>query len=306
MDGTVLIMDYSDYERKKIKYILSNTGKFDFIEFSNINQFTTAFNQLCNLSLIIMDLAFPVEKEGFSVLNSIRNSSVLKDTPVIIIAKSDNVEYRDAAVKLLVNDYIQKPYKPVRLESSVRSIVKIQKKFSYNVNESAKIIMSFEEYFAKELSMAKRTKQHLSIMLITLIKPKEEKFLDIPNLSEIMDKAYSIAIDRVKRSLRVTDYAILNNRDIIVVLPNTAASGARVVNEKICLYIDVGLNNINVRFDHFFFSTCVTYPEDGNDFQSLMERALKTVTDKEMLEKFTNILGETREYARSRYNQFKK
>jgi hypothetical protein len=166
--------------------------------------------------------------------------------------------------------------------------------------------MSFEEYFAKELNMAKRTRRCLSIILITLIKPKEEKLKNIENITEIMDKAYSIAIDKVKKSLRVTDYAVLNNKDIIVVLPNTDPSGALVVNEKISLYIDVGLNSIDIKFDDFFFSTCVTYPEDGSDFQSLMERAIKSVTEKEMLEKFTNILDETKVYARSRYNQFKK
>lgn len=306
MDGTVLIMEYSGYEIKKIKYILSSIGNFDFVEISEINRFYSAFRTLGNLSLIIMDLAFPTVEEGFSLLASIRSSSHLKDMPVIITSKSDNVEYRNAALKLLVNDYIQKPYKPFRLESSVRSLVKMEKRFSYKVNESAKIIMSFEEYFAKELNMAKRTKQCLSIILITLIKPKEEKLNNLENINEIMDKAYSTAIDRVKRSLRVTDYAVLNNRDIIVVLPNTNPSGARVVNEKISLYIDAGLNSINVKFDDFFFSTFVTYPDDGSDFQSLMERAIKRVTDKEMLEKFTNILDETKNYARSRYNQFKK
>ena len=306
MDGTVLVMDYSGFEIKKIKYILSSIGNFDFIEISDVNRFYSSFNELSNLTLIIMDLAFPTEKEGFSLLASIRNSSHLKDTPVIITSKSDNVEYRNAALKLLANDYIQKPYKPSRLESSVRSIIKIEKRFSYPVDESAKIIMSFEEYFAKELNMAKRTRRCLSIILITLIKPKEEKLKNIENITEIMDKAYSIAIDKVKKSLRVTDYAVLNNKDIIVVLPNTDPSGALVVNEKISLYIDVGLNSIDIKFDDFFFSTCVTYPEDGSDFQSLMERAIKSVTEKEMLEKFTNILDETKVYARSRYNQFKK
>jgi DNA-binding response OmpR family regulator len=63
-----------------------------------------------------MDLAFPTEKEGFSLLASIRNSSHLKDTPVIIASKSDNVEYRNAALKLLANDYIQKLISPHALK----------------------------------------------------------------------------------------------------------------------------------------------------------------------------------------------
>ncbi len=306
MDGTILVMDYSGYEREKIKYILSGIAKFDIIEISNISRFYSALNELKNLSLIIMDIAFPVEKEGFSMLSSIRNSSGIKDVPVIIVTRSDRPEYRDIALKFNVCDYIGKPFKPNRLESSVRSAVKIQKKFAYTVNESAKIIMSFEEYFAKELNMAKRAKQRISIMLITLIKPKEESYKGKENIQELMEKAYSIAIDRVKRSLRITDYAILNNKDIIIVLPNTGAAGANVVNEKISLYIDIGLKSIDVKFNDFFFSTCVTYPEDGDDFQLLMERALKRVADKEMLEKLTNILDGTKEYASNRYKQFKK
>lgn len=306
MDGSILIIDNSDFEREKIKYILSNIGKFDIVQISNANNFNESISKLRNITLIIMDIAFPVEKEGFSMLAALRNTPLLMNTPVIIITRSDSVENRDKALKYGVNDYIGKPYKPSRLENSVRSIINIKKKFTYTVNESAKIIMSFEEYFAKELSMAKRTKQPLSIILITLIKPNEEKLKDIKNISELMEKSYSLAIQRVKNSLRVTDYAVLNNRDIIIVLPNTNSSGANVVSEKISLYIDIGLNSLGVTFKQLFFSTCVTYPDDGIDFQSLMEQALKRVEDKEMLEKFTNILDGTKEYARSRYKQFKK
>jgi DNA-binding response OmpR family regulator len=306
MDGSILIIDNSHFEREKIKYILSNIGKFDIIQISSTDSFNESVSKLTNITLIIMDIAFPVEKEGFSMLSSIRNSPSLKNTPVIIITRSDSVEYRDTALKYSVNDYIAKPYKPSRLENSVRSIINVKKKFTYTVDKSAKIIMSFEEYFAKELSMANRTKQPLSIILITLIKPNEEKLKDSKNISELMEKSYSLAIQRVKQSLRVTDYAVLNNRDIIIVLPNTNSSGANTVSEKINLYIDIGLSSLGVAFRQLFYSTSVTYPDDGRDFQSLMEQALKRVEDKEMLEKFTNILDGTKEYARSRYKQFKK
>ncbi len=309
MDNKILLLDNSQVDREKMKYIISELGKFEIIDVASFNEINSIDVSLACFSLIIIGIDFPKEKESFSLISAIRSNPETKAVPIIVIAKPNNPQIKNLTLKYSVNDYIEKPVKPARLQSSIRSLVRIEAKFKYIVNETAKIIMSFEEYFAKEIYMAKRTKHHLSIVLITLVKPKEEKLLGSSNYIDsvqLKEKAYTIAIEKVKQSLRITDYAILNNKDIIIVLPNTNAAGAKVVDTKISSKIDTSLCEINLKFNDLFFSTTVTYPEEGSDFQSLMNAAIKKVSDKEMLEKFTNILDNTKQNVSSSYTRYKK
>ncbi len=39
MDGTILIIDYSEYEREKIKITFDNIGDFEFIEIKKPDEF---------------------------------------------------------------------------------------------------------------------------------------------------------------------------------------------------------------------------------------------------------------------------
>jgi DNA-binding NarL/FixJ family response regulator len=310
MDGKILLLDKSKLDREKIKYIISEIGNFEVIDFGSALELGSMQVSLAIFALIIIEIDFPTEKDSFSLISTIRSGPDTKSIPIIVITKPNSPQIKNITQKYSVNDYIEKPVSPARLKSSICSMVRIEAKFKYIVNETAKIIMSFEEYFAKDIYMSKRTKQHLSIVLITLVKSKEEKLLGsssnyIDNL-QLKEKAYSTAIVKVKQSLRITDYAILNNKDIIIVLPNTNLSGAKVVNTKITANIDESLTKINLRFNDLFFCTTVTYPEEGSDFQSLMAAALKKVSDKEMLEKFTNILDNNKFNAGSSYTKYKK
>ncbi|HEY9062144.1 MAG TPA: response regulator [Pseudobacteroides sp.] len=310
MDGKILLLDKSRLDREKIKYIISEIGNFEITEVQSVQELYYMHDSLVSFSLVIIEIDYPMEKESFSLISSIRSSPETKSLPIIVITKPNNPQIKNAVHKYSVSDYMEKPVNPSRLQSSIRSMVRIEAKFKYIVNESAKIIMSFEEYFAKDIYMSKRTKQHLSIVLITMVKSTEEKLLGsssnyIENL-QLKEKAYSTAIVKVKQSLRITDYAILNNKDIIIVLPNTNLSGAKVVNTKIAANIDESLSEINLKFNDLFFCTTVTYPEEGSDFQSLMAAALKKVSDKEMLEKFTNILDNNKLNVSSSYSKYKK
>jgi len=46
MDGTVLLIDYFEYEREKTKIIFDNIGEYDFIEVENLKNFTVFLKTL--------------------------------------------------------------------------------------------------------------------------------------------------------------------------------------------------------------------------------------------------------------------
>ncbi len=64
MDGTILIIDYSEYEREKIKITFDNIGEFEFIEIKNPNEFYNLKKLNTDISLIIIDIEFPVAEKA--------------------------------------------------------------------------------------------------------------------------------------------------------------------------------------------------------------------------------------------------
>ncbi|HOM03742.1 MAG TPA: response regulator [Acetivibrio sp.] len=308
MDGTVLLIDYSEYEREKTKIIFDNIGEYNFIEADSLKKFYTIFEDLGSITLIIMDIAFPVEKEGLEVLSAIRNNSKTANTPIIIATKSDNAGYRHAALKFKASDYILKPYSTKRLENSVRSVLKIGQRFRYEFDSAHVISMSIEDYISKEFKVASRAGQSLSVILMSPVNLKKESSEQSKEMSgELQDQIQNIAIEKVKHSLRSTDTAILNaNRDILVILPFTNAPGAQKVLEKIQINVRNGLKSLNINYDDYYYAVFVTFPHDGKTFQSLMEKAVKKVEDKVMLEKITSIGVNILDNARKSYKKFNK
>lgn len=305
MDGTVLLIDYSEYEREKIKITFDNFGEFHFIELKNVEMYKRISYNLPELSLIIIDISFPTEREGFEVISSLRKNPSTANTPIIIVTKSDNIHYKDHALKFNVSDFIIKPYQPKRLENSIKSTLKIHNKFRYNLGSANVITMSVEDYIAKEFKIASRLDQSLSIVFITHIdinKPSSQNTKILS--SEQKAQIYNMAIEKVKSASRSTDTVIFNDdKDILVILPFTNSQGAETVVGKINDNLIQGLKALNISPD-FFYTVYATFPHDGKNFQAVMEKALKKVEDKIMLEKITNISLSKLNHARKTYHKF--
>ncbi|MCX7921020.1 MAG: response regulator [Clostridia bacterium] len=306
MDGTVLLMDYSEVEREKVKYILGHIGNFKVIEIPSVYEYYPIADTFENLSLIIMDISFPYEEEGLRILASLRKANGV-NVPIIITTKSFKLEYKNAALKYAANDYIVKPYPANRLENSIRSLVKLDKKFKYDVSDISQISMPFEDYITKEIKFAARINQPLSIIYITLNRLNETHSEEEFDTKEDTLKTYSAIAQNIRILLRSTDTIVSNSSgDIIIALPGTNSSGASMLSERIKDNTLKYLNEVPLKQSQYFLSAYVTFPEDGSTFESLMEKVYKKASDKELMEKINAIPLSTREYAKKRYNQFSK
>lgn len=306
MDGNVIIMDYSSYERQKIRHILDKIGSFNIVEVGSISQFRLLDLEETDPKLILLDLAIPAENDGFEALKIIR-SSENSEVPVIIVTRSDKHELKTQSLKYTVNDYIVKPYQVKRLESSIRSIVRISSSFHYDTAEIEEIKMSFDDYTSREIKFSKRTKSPLSFILITALQlqtaAEGEMLFGHKNTAAI----HAIALQKARESLRATDLIVMgNDLDIIIVLPSTNEAGAQLVCEKIRTRMEPEFIKINANKNEYVYPVFVTFPKDGDSFQMLMETAFKKVSDKEMLEKMVSIPTGTRKYADKSYNKYKK
>lgn len=304
MDGTVIIMDYSSYERQKVKHILEKIGSFETIEVSSLNQLKLLDISMHSLKLVIADISFPTEAQGFEALKLIREKRPDDEVPIIIATKADTSEHKNEALKYSVNDYIIKPYQVKRLENSIRGFVRLKSGFRYDTDGISEIKMTFDDYVVKEIKYSKRTQSPLSFILITLLKLDAGGNAPGPGVAD-KESIFSMAAQKARKELRSTDTIVLSkDRDIIIVLPGTSESGARLVCEKIKAGISQELEKNHAAVMDSIYPVHVTYPKDGEDFQALMETAFKRVSDKEMLEKIVMIPPEKRKYADKSYNKF--
>lgn len=306
MDGTILIMDYSSYERRKVHSILDKIGIFNIIEVGGYDQFKLLNLDIEDLILIIMDPEFPSEDHGFTIIEKIRGSEN-KDVPVIFTTRIDKQEYKAKALKYYVNDYIIKPYEISRLEASIRTIVKSADTFHYETKFIENLTFSFDNYISREIKYASRTNSPLSLILITTLRITPEAQQE--NTTDDARKAslFAIAAYNAKDSLRETDTIVQNrSRDIIIVLPLTDEVGAQKVSDKIKSSLEAEFKKMNADKSEYIFPVYVTFPADGKNFQQLMESALQKVASKEMLDRITSIPNNKRKYADKSYGRYQK
>ncbi|MCX8129551.1 MAG: response regulator [Clostridia bacterium] len=303
MDGNILILDYSEFEREKIKFLLKLIGSFNIIEIPSINQYYTLMDSIDDISLIIMDLAFPDEAQGFEILGLLRKSC--KDIPVIIATRSEKLEYRDQAAKIGVYDYIIKPYNSSRMENSIRSVIKVENRFYYDTKGIDEIIMSFDYYIEKQFHMADAIKQPLSIIFISSLEEGTGSSSNDSSFPERKERACSTAVNTVRPMLSATDTMVLNkNGDILVVLPLTDLAYAKLCKEKVVENITADLEKVGERYADYFRTIQVTYPDEGKDFQTLMKCAFSKIADKELYSKAAIITQGTRSYANKLYSKY--
>lgn len=306
MDGKVLLVEYSAYERQKIRNLLGIIGQFEVIDAEDINLFKQMDLDIKNLKLIIVDLSFPSEVNGLAALLKISNSNIRK-VPVIVISQTDSLELREEVLKYSARDFIVKPYHVKRLEASIRGIVRTEAAFYYDTTNISDIIMPFDFYIEREIRFAKRTNTPLSLILITTLQMGRAPGYVQLVTDDLKKSVFSIAAAESKEVLRLTDTIVMNgDRDIIIVLPCTEEDGARLVCEKIVKLSEPEFKKLSIDKSQRIYPVYVTFPGDGESFQQLMETAFKRVSDKEMLEKITLIPTDAREYADKSYNRYRR
>lgn len=305
MDGKVIIMDSSRHERAKIRQILNRIGISEILEISTRSEYTGSQDILQDAVLVIIDSAFPYGNEGFEILSSMRKERPASALPVIITTKSAKPEHTVLALKLGAKDLIKKPYEASRLSDSVRSVIRTAPEFHYSTSGIEPVRITFDSFIKRELKIAERNKASLSIVLITTVpKAAPESPCAPPAPSEALKELHSPSPGG-NCYLRASDTVFFNdNGDVLLLLPFTGKAGSLTVVERIKSVSLERLKACGISFDDAYYSIIVSYPEDGDCFQQLMECAYKRISDRQLLEKLASIPPDTRENARNRYNQF--
>ena len=159
--------------------------------------------------------------------------------------------------------------------------------------------MSFDDYIAREIKCSRRIQSHLSIILITSLKLKDNMSI-IPQIEiSNIEKIFSNVAQKSRNFLRTTDTVVMSKfYEIIIVLPFTDESGARKICEKIKGKIFKEVMEINADLHQYITPVFVTFPNEGENFHNLIENAFRKLTDKGTIKKISSIVPVNNQFQR--------
>lgn len=123
MSKKIMVIDDDAITLKMCDFILR---KCDY-EVVTMNSGITALDYLRSpnsepVDLIFLDIEMPL-LNGFNTLSSIRQSTALKDIPVIFLTAHATKETVSEAIRLGVTSYIKKPFKPSELVHKAQELI---------------------------------------------------------------------------------------------------------------------------------------------------------------------------------------
>lgn len=310
MNPQILIIDCHDYELRKLKINLGTIGKFNYTEVVSYSDFYLMHRDFEGFSLILIDIEFPHQSDGFNVLKLISKNLKLASIPKIIITHLDDGEAKATAIKEFgVYDYISKPYTHERLSKSINTIIPYNTRFFYSFENTDIISLPVEELIVQQLKISARTNAPLSIVFMT---PKSVKLLhnkDEDSSNEFTKNIYNTIIKYLKLSVRLSDIVLLVNKtDIFVLLHSTDADGANNVALKLKRSVNECLRDFDENFDDLFYINSATYPDDGTDLEQLIMTTLRRIYEQtemnKALEQMVNISRDKFSNATASYKKF--
>lgn len=301
--NTILILDSHEFEREKLKIYMSSMGKFNFIEFSSPKEFTLFQEELPHdISLIAIDIAFPAASDGFLLLDSIQKSPLLMQIPIIILTRLTEKEYQITALqKYHVKDYMQKPITKERLSESLKSVLSFEDKFFFSFANTEIINISVEEMIIQQINLARRTQRELSIIYMTPQPCKTSNAADIEGVNPV-ENFYSEILNVTRLSIRKTDMVFLiNKRDIFVLLHFADINGATKVLTKLREKVNAFLSEYEVTHEALFYTSSVTFPDDGENLNELIGLAVKKTASQAALDEIVALSKSQLNTTRSTY-----
>lgn len=118
---TILIADNSEIYRAILRGLFE--GEYNLLEAENGEQALMMMRQYReSITVVLLDLFMP-EKDGYEVLQEMRQENLIFHEPVIVITAEDSMDNRVKVLELGAMDIIAKPFEPDVVKSRVKNII---------------------------------------------------------------------------------------------------------------------------------------------------------------------------------------
>ena len=237
--ATILVIDDAQDIRLVVSKILS--GEFNIIEASNGKDGWEKIQQQRNIQLILTDLDMP-EMNGCDVINLARNcdDENIRNLPIIMLTSTDeNESSKEQALNLGATEFLTKPINTLNLLASVRAHTQYQQTNKalqdiINVDTLTGLLnkKGFEEQLEKDISMAARHEQELSIFTVHLNLSNDLiNKLGRASTDKIIIKVASVLVNAIRKEDTVAREGITT---FMMSLPTAKPNGAMELAKRIC------------------------------------------------------------------------
>lgn len=118
----ILIVDDSEFNRDMLKEILGET--YNYLEAENGNQAIQMIGENIGIDLMLLDINMP-QMNGFEVLEIMKRSQCIDETPVIMISAEESVDAMRKAYEMGITDYITRPFDSVIVKKRVQNTLEL-------------------------------------------------------------------------------------------------------------------------------------------------------------------------------------
>ena len=118
----ILIADDAKFNRDILKEFLGET--YDYLEAENGNQVIQMIGENIGIDLILLDINMP-QMNGFEVLEIMKRSQCIDETPVIMISAEESVDVMRKAYEMGITDYITRPFDSVIVKKRVQNTLEL-------------------------------------------------------------------------------------------------------------------------------------------------------------------------------------
>lgn len=124
--------------RELVSYALKSAG-FDVSEFENATEFELALQERVP-ALILLDIMLP-DRDGISILKSVRSNDQTKDVPVILLTAKGTESDKVKGFECGADDYVTKPFGIMELISRIKAVLRRSK------TDTSDEIMEYNEIY---------------------------------------------------------------------------------------------------------------------------------------------------------------
>ena len=137
----ILIVDDAKFNRDILKEILGET--YHYLEAENGNQAIQMIGENPGIDLMLLDINMP-QRNGFEVLEIMKRSHCLEETPVIMISSEESVGIMRKAYEMGITDYISRPFDAVIVKKRVQNTLGLY------ANQKHLINVVYDQVYEKE------------------------------------------------------------------------------------------------------------------------------------------------------------
>jgi PleD family two-component response regulator len=208
-----------------------------------------------------------VDSDCFAAIKSLKSKEICKSIPIIIVSQFTDKSYIIKAIEAGAGEYIAKPYDETAVRKKICRILGIpsENSFMHTIDDDI-ITFNFSEMFSREIKSAARGNYAMTVLLVTLVIQDPKEVAEIDGLVQTLCRV-------LKTRFRETDSIFRYGTDsLIILLPFTDKSGAKVVEDKIndSFKSHSVLKQKNISGNLVIAN--VSYPDDGRIKDKLLEK----------------------------------